>query len=652
MLAFSSFCISFLLFLTIMTTNIQIIVAQYTVNDKTVGVQLFQWKFTDIAKECTEFLGPNGYSYVQTSPIQECITSNNDGKVYPWYVAYQPLGYNIGNRLGTEQEFEDMVKSCTLAGVDVVVDVVLNHFSAHALSSTIETNGGYAAGFGVTSDVWTATNYGQNFPDALYNSTHFHDSVCINDIGSASNPWTNDFSVWNCRLSSLVDVATENSFVRSQIAKFLNKLLSYGVVGFRVDATKSIPEGDLKFIFDSLDKNYLGNHAFISNEIMYAFDSDHTYKNYADTGRIINFNYAQQVGQIFRGAGSTTTDKIASVLNNFENNQYLVSDAHSTTIIENHDKERDSDGNSNYALSRLNSGWWYKQAQAFSILYPWGLPIVHSGYAFTYDGDSGKPVTAPYSTGGYISPVGEIKDNICPSAWWCQHRWSDIFPLVSVRNYLSYGSTKPTIKTTASGSNQIYWSVINKGFVLINSAQGTQTNQNLNVQLNTGLPPGSYCNTVYAFASDGRCVLHPGLTLVNGEVSTYVVDVLGNTQVKMASSDKSRVIALFTNNTHGIVSQPLLTQVTWSITHTAAYGDNVYIVGNFQGWDTCNAIKCTFSTGNIWTCSYPLQRSQTSVFQYKPITFGSSCSSAVYYSGSNLALNTGAAETQSVAFSY
>lgn len=38
-----------------------------------VGAQLFQWPFSDIAKECKEFLGPNGYAFVQTSPVQGTV---------------------------------------------------------------------------------------------------------------------------------------------------------------------------------------------------------------------------------------------------------------------------------------------------------------------------------------------------------------------------------------------------------------------------------------------------------------------------------------------------------------------------------------------------------------------------------------------------
>lgn len=46
-------------------------------------VQMFQWSWDSIASECTEFLGPAGYGYVQTSPPQETITGTQ------WWVDYQ-----------------------------------------------------------------------------------------------------------------------------------------------------------------------------------------------------------------------------------------------------------------------------------------------------------------------------------------------------------------------------------------------------------------------------------------------------------------------------------------------------------------------------------------------------------------------------------
>ena len=50
----------------------------------------------------------------------------------------------------------------------------------------------------------------KNFPDPGYTtSSYFHDSICVNNIGVTQNPWSDDWSVWNCRLIGLLDVATE-----------------------------------------------------------------------------------------------------------------------------------------------------------------------------------------------------------------------------------------------------------------------------------------------------------------------------------------------------------------------------------------------------------------------------------------------------------
>lgn len=39
-----------------------------------VIVQLFQWRYDDIAKECEEFLGPRGYAGVEVSSSTESET--------------------------------------------------------------------------------------------------------------------------------------------------------------------------------------------------------------------------------------------------------------------------------------------------------------------------------------------------------------------------------------------------------------------------------------------------------------------------------------------------------------------------------------------------------------------------------------------------
>jgi alpha-amylase len=51
----------------------------------------------------------------------------------------------------------------------------------------------------------------------------------------------------------LPDLATGNEYVRAKIAEFMNNLLSMGVAGFRIDATKHMWPGDLQNIYGRLN---------------------------------------------------------------------------------------------------------------------------------------------------------------------------------------------------------------------------------------------------------------------------------------------------------------------------------------------------------------------------------------------------------------
>ncbi|KAJ3320096.1 hypothetical protein HDV06_005661 [Boothiomyces sp. JEL0866] len=508
----------------------------YNINDRSVGVQLFQWPFDSIAKECTDFLGPQGYSFVQTSPVQEHTGNDfesNNNQV-PWYLTYQPLGYNIGNRLGDYKSFVNMVNTCKNAGVDIVVDVVLNHFSA--------VNHNDFAGFG-TSSGWSSHLGSVSYPDANYHNDEFHQYDC--DIN-----WKDDNTVYNCRLDSLIDVNTQNPNVRNRIISFLNQLLDIGVVGFRMDASKCIEWPDLQSILGGLHNNYRGQKPYVVHEVMYRYN-DNTYRNYQALGRVLNFEYGNNLGQAFKSQNLQDQNiGISAVFNRLSS---VLDGSVSTVFMENHDVERNCDGEFNWALSRYNNAWFYKQAVAFSILYPWGLPQVHSGYDIGFlpqcaPGASDPPsresiLSAPFDHNDpqkRILPVPPIVGNICSGGWTCQHRWSDVFPLVKARNYVSkFLNGLPQIKYFTN--NQIYWNVQGKGFFAINNGQGGML---LNVY--TGLPSGTYCNQVYGQAVSGECVLWPGVQLNNGENASFFVDSNGNTNLNIGADDKSRVVALYT----------------------------------------------------------------------------------------------------------
>src|SRR5439155_2940927 len=103
-----------------------------------VFVQLFEWKWPDIAAECETVLGPAGFKAVQVSPPQE---HSVQPPTYPWSERYQPVSYSVArSRSGTGAEFADMVRRCKAAGVDVYVDAVINHMTNYP-SPGVGSNG-------------------------------------------------------------------------------------------------------------------------------------------------------------------------------------------------------------------------------------------------------------------------------------------------------------------------------------------------------------------------------------------------------------------------------------------------------------------------------------------------------------------------------
>ena len=80
-----------------------------------VILQMFQWTYDSIAAECTRFIGPNGYGYVQVGPPTEHITGDS------WWTDYQAVSYRIGSKHGNQAQFQHMIDTCHGAGVGIVV---------------------------------------------------------------------------------------------------------------------------------------------------------------------------------------------------------------------------------------------------------------------------------------------------------------------------------------------------------------------------------------------------------------------------------------------------------------------------------------------------------------------------------------------------
>lgn len=106
-------------------------------------VQLFEWKWNDIADECENFLQHQGYGGVQVRQKSKInLNKNRMNQFYfiliwmqkvsppnenviipnrPWWERYQPISYILITRSGNETEFSDMVRRCNDVGVRLML---------------------------------------------------------------------------------------------------------------------------------------------------------------------------------------------------------------------------------------------------------------------------------------------------------------------------------------------------------------------------------------------------------------------------------------------------------------------------------------------------------------------------------------------------
>uniref|UniRef100_A0A3Q1GBF0 alpha-amylase n=1 Tax=Acanthochromis polyacanthus TaxID=80966 RepID=A0A3Q1GBF0_9TELE len=206
--------------------------------ERTTIVQLFEWRWADIAAECERFLGPKGFGGVQISPPSEHIVLNDPWR--PWWQRYQPIGHKLCSRSGSENELKDMISRCHKVGVNIYVDAVINHMS------------GAGGGEGTHSSCgsWFSASK-EDFPSVPYSYLDFNDNKCKTSNGEIQD-YNDKYQVRDCRLVSLLDLALEKDYVRGKAADYLNSLIDLGVAGFRVDTTKHMWPGDLEVVYGRL----------------------------------------------------------------------------------------------------------------------------------------------------------------------------------------------------------------------------------------------------------------------------------------------------------------------------------------------------------------------------------------------------------------
>jgi alpha-amylase len=98
---------------------------------------------------------------------------------------------------------------------------------------------------------FNSTSHAESFPAANYSPEHFNDYRC--DVMVTNDDYAHNAErVHNCRLVHLVDLNLGIPHVRDMMMEWLNRMIGYGVAGFRVDAAKHMWPADLDAIFSRL----------------------------------------------------------------------------------------------------------------------------------------------------------------------------------------------------------------------------------------------------------------------------------------------------------------------------------------------------------------------------------------------------------------
>jgi alpha-amylase len=428
-----------------------------TITTQSVGIQMFMWPWASLQTECTDVLGPSKVDWIMVSPPQEDVTGNQ------WWTHYQPVSYQLSSQLGSEQEFTDMVSACNTAGVQVIVDAVINHMAN-------------SSGTGFGGSRFTKYNY-----PGIYTSTDFHSGLPQNDANYCARSIRNYNDNWDashCELGGLPDLATEKPTVRETIAAYLNHLLDLGVSGFRIDAAKHIGLTDLTAIHQMLNQvngkapyflqESIGNAAYnqpwIANGDVFAWDYQDEFMNMFS----VNQKYLAK-----------TSQRAAEIGN-----------ADSTIImVSNHDTEHHGPTAITYMEPKK-----YLAASAFLLADSLGKPMLYTGYAFDVtDQDSGPPTFNNGLVAPAVCPSGS-KANIPQKSYRvgmfiCMDRWTGIKGMIAWHHA---AGTNPM--TNLSFSKNVLSFNRGKAFFAVN-ANETGKAGSLKV-VKTGLPKGTYCDMV------------------------------------------------------------------------------------------------------------------------------------------------------------
>lgn len=489
-----------------------------TDNENTNGytiVQMFEWPYMAIARECEQFLGRVGYWAVQISPAQECAVV--DGR--PWWERYQPVSYRISSRSGSQRQLREMVRVCRRHGVHVFADVVLNHMTGGQAG-----RGSAGTPYNGTAEIY----HGQ----PGYTPANFNDPKCRSDDGNIHNYGSAE-EVKNCRLNGLRDLDQSQPHVRRSIVRYMKRLMALGVTGFRIDAAKHMWPADLKPIIGSLklprrwrrissrQDRWRSWRETLVRPVVYQEVIDHGGSgeavhalDYTQLGRVTEFRHCDHISKLVR-----REDQLAYT-RTWGPSWAMLDSRYALVFVDNHDNQR-TDSVVTHREPRL-----YRLAQALVLARPYGLVRIISSYRFNTS-DQGPP-SDPAT--GRIRParVDPTSGQCTGGDWVCEHRWPALAAMATLRRV---AGSQPLTNWWTNGDQQIAYARHRRAFIAFNNQPG----QSLRQHLNTTLPRGRYCDVI----TGQRDITHESCT---GRV--VVVEADGTADIEISADADETVLAI------------------------------------------------------------------------------------------------------------
>jgi hypothetical protein len=214
-----------------------------------------------------------------------------------------------------------MVNKCRRAGVRVYVDPVINHM----------TGQGHTSYGGVDYKPY-------NYPD--YNLSDFHVKIgeCPSSDGGIQD-FNNKLQVFKCNRVGLEDLRIETDKVEETLAAYPNKLIGYGISGFRVDAAKHVGQDDLDAIYARLNKTKDGVKPYWALEGFGGGPGILSPEAFTRSGDVLGLDAAKQIQAAFKSYPDAHVGSLAT-LEVFGEGSGLTSSKKTMSFVTNHDTDR------------------------------------------------------------------------------------------------------------------------------------------------------------------------------------------------------------------------------------------------------------------------------------------------------------------------